>query len=204
MANNPAYFDPEVIAEMRGVVDDKGRSPFWDAVGHHFFEVDFPKADYLSMVNKRFIADLMPKHPIYIPLLPQEAQRVIGEVHDHTKPALRILTDEGFECCDMVDIFEAGPVVRCLLKDVRAIRESIKTPLASTSTEPIDGPPFIVSNCKDDFRAALAPVRESPAGVTLPADLAAALGVTAGDPIRYVPLKPSIKPAYHDSNMALD
>src|SRR5215217_1398308 len=91
MANNPAYFDAEVIAEMRGVVDDKGRSPFWDAVGHHFFEVDFPKADYLSMVNKRFIADLMPKHPIYIPLLPPEAQQVISQVHDHTKPALRIL-----------------------------------------------------------------------------------------------------------------
>jgi arginine N-succinyltransferase len=204
MANNPAYFDPEVIAEMRGVVDDKGHSPFWDAVGHHFFEVDFPKADYLSMVNKRFIADLMPKHPIYIPLLPHEAQRVIGEVHDHTKPALRILTDEGFETCDMVDIFEAGPVVRCMLKDIRAIRESRKVPLESTTSEPIDGPPFVVSNCKNDFRAALSPVQVNSSGVTLPANLATALNLTPGDGVRYVPLKPSIKPAYHDSNMALD
>ena len=49
-----------MIAEMRGVIDDQGRSAFWDAVGKHFFEIDFPKADYLSMVNKKFIADLMP------------------------------------------------------------------------------------------------------------------------------------------------
>jgi len=70
MADNPAYFDPMVIAEMRGVLDDQGHSPFWDAVGHHFFDIDFPKADYLSMVTTRFIDNLMPKQPIYFPLLP--------------------------------------------------------------------------------------------------------------------------------------
>ena len=60
MAEHIEYFDPIVIAEMRGVVDDHGHSPFWDAVGQHFFDIDFPKADYLSMVNKHFIAELMP------------------------------------------------------------------------------------------------------------------------------------------------
>src|SRR5829696_8723289 len=91
MANHPGYFDPMVIAEMRGVVDATGHSPFWEAVGRHFFDIDYPKADHLSMVNKRFIADLMPKHPIYIPLLPPEAQAVIGHVHEQTRPALRLL-----------------------------------------------------------------------------------------------------------------
>ncbi len=113
MAEHLEYFDPIVIAEMRGMVDDQGRSAFWDALGHHFFDIDFPKADYLSMVNKKFIADLMPKHPIYIPLLPAEAQEVIGRVHPDTEPALKMLEDEGFRRCGMVDIFEAGPVVRC-------------------------------------------------------------------------------------------
>ena len=70
MAEHRQRFEPQVIAEMRGVIDDQGRSPFWDAVGKHFFEIDFPKADYLSMVNKKFIADLMPRHPLYVPLLP--------------------------------------------------------------------------------------------------------------------------------------
>src|SRR6202012_5011720 len=94
MAEHPDYVDPTIIAEMRGVVDDQGHSPFWEAVGRHFFDIDFPTADYLSMVNKRFIADLMPKHPIYITLLPREAQAVIGKVHDQTEPAMAMLQQE--------------------------------------------------------------------------------------------------------------
>jgi len=125
MADYPSYFEPVVIAEMRGVVDPAdGHSPFWEAVGRHFFEVDYPQADYMSMVNKRFIAELMPRHPIYIPLLPADAQAVIAEVHPDTHPALRILQAEGFAYSGMVDIFEAGPVVRARLSEIRAARES--------------------------------------------------------------------------------
>src|SRR3954471_10785177 len=73
MADHEQCFDPVVLAEMRGVVDGSGRSAFWDAVGQHFFDIDFGKADYLSVINKRFMAELMPKHPVYITLLPPEA-----------------------------------------------------------------------------------------------------------------------------------
>ena len=68
------------------MIDDKGRSAFWDAVGKHFFGIDLVKADYLSMVNKKFIADLMPRFPLYVPLLPPAAQAVIGQVHPETRP----------------------------------------------------------------------------------------------------------------------
>jgi arginine N-succinyltransferase len=125
MADHLEYFDPIVISELRGISDDAGKSPFWDAVGHHFFNIDFPSADYLSMVNKKFIADLMPEHPIYIPLLPYSAQAVIGKVQPETEPALAMLRAEGFELTDMVDIFDAGPVVRCEVKRIRVVRESV-------------------------------------------------------------------------------
>jgi arginine N-succinyltransferase len=210
MANYPSYFDPMVIAEMRGVLDHQGHSPFWDAVGHHFFDIDFPKADYLSMVNKRFIADLMPKHPIYIPLLPKAAQDVIGEVHQHTKPAMRILEDEGFECCDMVDIFEAGPVVRCVLSEIRTIRASRQTTLAAitevAAAPPPDASTYLISNCRHDYRAAQAPLSVGELGqVTLPPDLAAALHLQVGDPLRYVPLRATpTAHRYHDANVSFD
>src|SRR5205807_6339316 len=68
-----------------------------------------PISDYLSMVNKKFIADLMPTHPIYIPLLPKEAQEAIGQVQEQTRPAVKILEEEGFKVSGMVDIFDAGP-----------------------------------------------------------------------------------------------
>ena len=91
MADFKERFENEVIAEMRGVVDDQGKSPLWSALGAHFFQIDFPKAETMSSKSKKFIADLMPKHPIYIPLLPQKAQEVIGEVHDNTRPALSLI-----------------------------------------------------------------------------------------------------------------
>jgi len=204
MANYPAYFDPMVIAEMRGVVDDQGGSVFWDALGRHFFDIDYPKADYLSMVNKRFIADLMPKHPIYIPLLPKEAQAVIGHVHEHTRPALKILQDEGFEECEMVDIFEAGPVVRCALSDIRAVHESRTAPIALGPT-PTSSETYLIANCKEPFRAAKGPLQISEQGqVTLPTELAAALRVRDSDSVRYVPLKANKAQRYHDANISFD
>ena len=78
MVLNPDQFDRQVIAEMRGVVDEAGFSPFWDAIGRHFFQVDFSVADVLSSGDRRFIAELMPTHPIYVPLLPLDAQAVIA------------------------------------------------------------------------------------------------------------------------------
>ena len=55
-----------------------------------------------------FIAELMPKHSIYIHLLPESAQQVIGEVHQNTAPAKRMLENEGFRYENYVDIFDAG------------------------------------------------------------------------------------------------
>jgi arginine N-succinyltransferase len=207
MANYPGYFDPIVIAEMRGVVDAQGRSPFWEAIGRHFFDIDFPKADHLSMVNKRFIADLMPKHPIYIPLLPKEAQAVIGEVHEQTRPAMRILADEGFECCDQVDIFEGGPVVRCALDDIRAIKESRKGPLTAATDAAVDSEEYIISNCREPFRAAKGKLDIDESGaVVLSRELAAGLALQPGDAVRYVTVRPSQKSAarYHDANISFD
>ena len=74
-----------------------GNSPFWEWLEAHFFSMDFPTADYLSGIgNKVFIAELMPRYPIYTNLLSQEAQDVIGHVHEKTRPALRLLEREGF------------------------------------------------------------------------------------------------------------
>ena len=79
-----------MVSEIRGVLDKRGQSPFWDALGRHFFGIDFAEADRLSIVNKKFIADLMPDHPIYIPLLPPEAQAVIGKPHAESAKAVTL------------------------------------------------------------------------------------------------------------------
>jgi arginine N-succinyltransferase len=190
MAQMPQRFENMVIAEMRGVIDERGQSAFWDALGRHFFDLDLPTADYLSVVNKKFIAELMPEYPIYVPLLPAQAQAVIGQVHDHTAPALRILEAEGFEHTDMVDIFEAGPLVQCRREAIRAVRDSRVSMVCDISDDPIDGPTHLVATTTRPFRAAAAPVRVDDAGLTLGRDTAEALAVQAGDPVRHVALRP--------------
>lgn len=124
MADHPGFFDHTVLAEMRGRIDAQGHSPFWEAIGRHFFQMEFPHADYLVMQDKRFLAELMPRHPIYVPLLPPDAQAVINQVHPDSAPALALLESEGFGRNGMVDIFEGGPVVACARDRIRTIRES--------------------------------------------------------------------------------
>ncbi|MBN0662068.1 arginine N-succinyltransferase, partial [Pseudomonas aeruginosa] len=68
-------FNEKVVAEMRGVIDEQGYSPFWESLGKRFFAMEFSRADYLCGTGqKAFIAALMPKHPLYIDFLSPEAQ----------------------------------------------------------------------------------------------------------------------------------
>ncbi len=192
MAEHPSRFEPLVIAEMRGVVDDQCRSPFWDALGSHFFEMDYCKADLLSAMDKKFIADLMPTSPIYVPLLPKAAQDVIAKVHENTKPALKLLEDEGFRFNGMVDIFEAGPVVQCRIADLRIVKESRDAHVDEITDEDMDSVPFIIANVGRNFRAAMGQVGYSPSGgVILTQKTAAALDLSVGNSVRVAPLRPS-------------
>jgi arginine N-succinyltransferase len=190
MAAYPKRFDPVVIAELRGVIDEQGRSAFWDALGKHFFEVDFPTADYLSMVNKKFIADLMPTHPIYIPLLPESAQAVIGKVHEQTEPALKMLEDEGFKFAGMVDIFDAGPVVSCGRDEIRTVRQSVTAVVTDIAEGAMADAMYIIGTTRREFRACKGAVAMSKEGVRLSSEISLALGVKIGDRVRYAPARP--------------
>ncbi|TKB48040.1 arginine N-succinyltransferase [Ferrimonas sediminicola] len=130
LAAFPERFGDKVIAEMRGVSDHNGGSPFWQWLEDHFFGIDFPTADYLTGIgDKVFVAELMPRHPIYVDLLSPEAQAVVGEVHETTRPALRLLQSQGFRCQGYVDIFDAGPTVECQREEIKAVRESARLTL---------------------------------------------------------------------------
>lgn len=131
IAEFPQLFGNKIIAEMRGVSNDAGRSPFWESLGRHFFKMEFSQADYLTGVgNKAFIAELMPKFPLYSCFLSEDARNVIGKVHPDTEPALSMLKSEGFSYQGYVDIFDAGPAVECETSKIRAVRDSQSLVLA--------------------------------------------------------------------------
>lgn len=185
-------FTDTIIAELRGYIDQTGRSPFWEAVGRPFFEFNFYRADVLSgLGEKEFIADLMPDHPIYVPLLPPEVQAVIGRVHHETEPALALLRAEGFAATNEIDIFDAGPLVRAEVATLRTIRlaqtarlrEIVPTDAAD------DSRPHLLANNALDFRACLGAAIPRGDGVALPQPLAEALRISVGDAVTFSPVK---------------
>ena len=191
MAQFPERFEREVIAEMRGVVEPDGRSPFWSALGSHFFQIDFPRAETLTSQSKKFIADLMPKHPIYIPLLPQEAQDVIGCVHRNTKPAKAMLEKEGFEFREFVDIFDGGPTLHCERSGIRSVRDSRSGPVSeiiSNHPEPDD---WVIANAELDFRSCRGAVTWNESGAVIDQATAVGLNLKLGDLLRTIEVRPS-------------
>ncbi len=187
----PQRFDTTVIAEMRGFIDQTGRSPFWEAVGRHFIDYDFYTADFLAgLGQKDFIADLMPRHPIYIPLLPLEVQAVIGRVHTETEPALAMLEAEGFQFSNEVDIFDAGPCIRAKLQEIRTVRVAQAAFIADLASLPHDSMVRLLSNSRLDFRACLGPIVTHDDGrVTIEPEVADALQLKPGDSLLWSPLK---------------
>ena len=118
-------FGARVLAELRGVMDQAGHSPFWDALAGRFFGMTFPEADEFNAVHgTQFIADLMPKTPIYVNMLPESARAVIGQPHPTGRAALKMLQSEGFVWESYIDIFDGGPTVTAPTDQVRSVREA--------------------------------------------------------------------------------
>lgn len=183
-------FNEKVVAEMRGVIDETGYSPFWDSLGKRFFSMEFSRADYLCGTGqKAFIAELMPKHPIYTDFLSPEAQAVIGEVHPQTAPARTVLEKEGFRYRNYVDIFDGGPTLECDIDHVRAIRKSRLVEVVEGQSAPGEWPACIVANEQyHQFRAMLINVDPNIERLVLSAAQLDALKCKAGDPVRLVRL----------------
>lgn len=122
---NRPRFGARMLAELRGVIDPGGHSPFWDAIGGKFFGMTFPEADEFNATNgTQFIADLFPQSPIYVSMLPESAQAVIGQPHPTGRAALKMLQKEGFVWDSYVDIFDGGPTVVAATDNVQSIKKA--------------------------------------------------------------------------------
>lgn len=146
VAEFPHLFGEKMIAELRGSADENGCSPFWDSLGRHFFQMDFTHADHLSgLGNKAFIAELMPRQPLYTCLLTEQAQAAIGQTHPNTQPALKILQAEGFAHKGYIDIFDGGPVIEAPIRSICTVRDSLELTL-SLGTPDEQAPLWLIHN----------------------------------------------------------
>lgn len=186
-------FAERICAEMRGYFDENGESPFWKALGAHFYRIDFHEADRLVALGKKsFLAELMPRYPVYIDFLPQDARDCIGKVHKETEPARRMLEVEGLRLEQHVDIFEGGPVLEARIDDLRVMRDSGLYQVEIVAEAAADAPRQLVANGElADFRVILAAANVADGVVHLTAEQARALQVKAGDRVRVMPQNPA-------------
>lgn len=187
-------FAHKVIAELRGISDEQGRSPFWESLGRHFFSMDFAEADYLTGIGKKsFVAELMPKHPLYSSFLSAEAQAAIGVTHKLTRPARRLLEQEGFRFEGHVDIFDAGPALEAYLDDIDAIRKSACHRICGLlADDGINSPLYMVGSTNmTRFATTLSRLKLLPDGIEIESSVAVALDLKIGDEVRAVALSPA-------------
>ncbi|MDO9489798.1 MAG: arginine N-succinyltransferase, partial [Sphingomonadaceae bacterium] len=189
MAQHRERFGDRVLAELRGCIDDQGGSAFWDGLGAKFFGLPFHEADSFNSLNgNQFIAELMPKHPIYVSMLPDAARAVIGHPHPSGVPAKKLLESEGFAFDGYVDIFDGGPTMCARVDQVRTVRDSRTAMVAAVAgSGDALAPALLASGQLTDFRAWAGNIASGESGVIIAADDSRVHGLQIGDRVRHAP-----------------
>lgn len=195
MANAPARFTDSVVSEMLGVTRDDGSSPFWDAVGEPFFGIDYQQAEMICGIKgRKFIAELMPQHPVYVPLLSAEAQAVIGQVGAPSALPCHVLRAEGFELSPYIDIFDGGPTLLARTDAIHTLQQQRLYPIELLPALPADAKPYLLANVAvAEFRCVLAPAHLTADGIQISADTAQLLQRQAGDELRCIVLESEVQ-----------
>lgn len=189
MAEFSELFSDMVISEIRGVQDANGDSPFYKNLAENFFQMDFKRADFVNAtMGGQFISDLMPKYPIYVNLLDARAQAVIGLPLEASKPALRLLEDEGFRYQGYIDVFDAGPTMQVERKQIRTVRKSKRMPIIEIKQLTAPKQSIIATTNLADFRIGLAGLEEGKNGVAIESETAKSMRLQIGDMVRFAEL----------------
>lgn len=138
IAAHPERFSERIAAENPGLADEAGRCPFWEAVGQRFFGMAYPEAERSSGGHhpKAWIAELMPQSPIYVPLLPEQAQWALGQLHPVGELPFSILIDEGLDGDNHLNLFDGGPTAEGRVTALKTVRRRRAVTLAADGPQP--------------------------------------------------------------------
>ncbi|WP_404339147.1 arginine N-succinyltransferase [Sphingomonas sp. MMS12-HWE2-04] len=185
IARHRARFAERVLAELRGVIDEAGGSPFWDGVAGRFFGMNFQAADEFNATHgNQFIADLMPKHPIYTAMLQESARSVIGLPHPSGRAAMRMLESEGFAFENYIDIFDGGPTMTARTDLVKTVRDATSAQVAAIGDGGAQA--LVATGRLAEFRLTQGRVATAEDGATIDERTAQVLGVAVGDEVLHV------------------
>jgi arginine N-succinyltransferase len=191
---SPQRFGERFFVPLAGITNDDGQSPFWDALGRKFFKMDFLDAERVigGARNRTLIVELMPHYPVYVPLLPGDAQAAMGQIHPQGELAFNLLTEEGFQADEYIDIFDGGPILqahRNALRTINGAKTRKVGPVGGAASD--DFANYAIATA-DEHRFCAVTARIAPPApgstVSLPQAAMDALGVAIGDDVICVKL----------------
>jgi arginine N-succinyltransferase len=107
----PGAPEPALLVELPGVRADDGASPFWRALGAHFYEGDpAAAAQRLGPDWRSHAAALLPHEPLLASFLSADAQEALGRHATAAALAAEALRAEGLRGGRYVTIDDGGPV----------------------------------------------------------------------------------------------
>lgn len=187
---HPEAFHAHVFALLRGIADTAGNSPFWEDVGKKYCPRELGDVLKAMMSSEEFIIDILPRHPLYIPLLSAAAQSVIGKPHPDAMGAWNMLHAEGFRFDGEVDYLDAGPKLSAHIPDVRIVKESHLRHVADVVDTWTHDHRCLIARMEGPFRATAGDVKESNGDeVVVSRDVAEALQIHPGDLICFATAK---------------
>lgn len=154
IATDQKRFGSHIFSELRGVVDEDDRSPFFDAVCAPYFGCSFAEADDCCAHGRQGeLNALLPKAPISLDSLEPTARTAMGEPHHAGRRALDFLRADGFRFEGVVDLLDGGPAVVAASRAVKTISESFEARVQSGG---LDGGPsaeaYVALGSGPDFR----------------------------------------------------
>jgi arginine N-succinyltransferase len=186
VAMHRQHFCNRLLAELLPERRADGGNAFWDAVGKPLTGLDYYRADLLCRTDKEFIDAFFPDDHLVAELLPAEARAHIAHEGTSTTPVRALLHRAGFRWLGTIDPFDAGPHDGAAVTDLVPIT-------ASRARVLLDHPPAapgVRRLCAHPrtLHMTVAEVEEPGDGLRLPADVAARLHLTPGDPVWTMPL----------------
>lgn len=181
---NRTLFDKELKASLRGVFDERDRSPFWEHVGAKFVNISYDDFIELVLEDPSLILSVIPRFPPTLELLHPEARSVIGIAHKNTEPAKHLLEDQGMYFDNEIDLLDGGPFVKGEIDSLKPIMHAERAVVSAI--RPIETKAdTIIAATEPPFRSVIASL-DKENGIAIDPHTAAALSLEIGSSVLYL------------------
>ena len=174
-----AAFKDNLMADIRGWYDETNSSPFWLEFASRFVDVSFEEANKLVELDKDFVRNAFPHHPLYLCLLKLAAQECVGRANDNSVGALKMLQAAGFTKSNYCNILDGGPALECKVAETIVAKTANKALKIGALSNPTLALHF--SGHGYDFKAGILPADMN--SRTVSEDAAACFGHSDSMPV---------------------